>query len=95
MYAPRVFVSMMGVLVAFAVAAYFMSGSVYSAFVQTVICAVLLQAGYFVGIVYLVRQEKNRRLDTSPESAAAKRALDSRGDDLHADAAINLKISDT
>ena len=95
MYAPRVFVSMMGVLVAFAVAAFFMSGSFYTAFVQTIICAVLLQIGYFVGVLYLVRQERNRRQENQPESLATKRALDTRSDELHADAAVNLKISDT
>ena len=58
MYGPRVFVSMIAVLTVFGVALYWMSGSVLSAFLQTLLCAFILQAGYFVAILYLVRREK-------------------------------------
>ena len=57
MYAPRVFFSMIGALLAFAVATYFIHGSFYTAFIQTLICAVILQVGYFIGILVLVSRE--------------------------------------
>ena len=97
MYAPRVFVSMAGVLIVFAVSAYFMSGSFYTALIQTVVCAVLLQAGYFLGVLYLVRREKKLREERFPaEATAAKSAKESgRRDGLRADAAPNLPASDT
>ncbi|WP_117192107.1 exopolysaccharide production repressor protein [Rhizobium terrae] len=95
MYAPRVFVSMTGVLIAFAVSAYFMTGSFYTAFIQTLICAVLLQAGYFIGVLYLVRREKMRRGETAPAEAAKTSKDGSRRDGLRADAAPNLPAGDT
>jgi exopolysaccharide production repressor protein len=58
MYAPRVFLSILCVLVVFALASFFISGSVYTAFIHTLLCAVIIQVGYFVGIVYLVHREK-------------------------------------
>ncbi|MBP1842743.1 hypothetical protein J2046_000997 [Rhizobium petrolearium] len=97
MYAPRVFVSMTGVLIVFAVSAYFMSGSFYTAFIQTLICALLLQVGYFIGVLYLVRREKKLREENiSSEAASIKNSKDgSRRDGLRADAAPNLPASDT
>ncbi|MEQ1408914.1 exopolysaccharide production repressor protein [Neorhizobium sp. Rsf11] len=97
MYAPRVFVSMTGVLIVFAVSAYFMTGSFYTALIQTLICAVLLQVGYFIGVLYLVRREKKLREENiSSEAATIKNSKDSnRRDGLRADAAPNLPASDT
>lgn len=96
MYAPRVFVSMTGVLIVFAVAAYFISGSVYTAFIHTLICAVLLQVGYFVGVLYLVRREKKLLDDGLAETAGVKTSKDgSRRDGLRADTAPNLPAGDT
>ncbi|WP_052182925.1 exopolysaccharide production repressor protein [Rhizobium sp. YS-1r] len=97
MYAPRVFVSMTGVLIVFAVSAYFMTGSFYTALIQTLICAVLLQVGYFIGVLYLVRREKKLREENiSSEAASIKNSKDSsRRDGLRADAAPNLPASDT
>ncbi|NWJ24234.1 exopolysaccharide production repressor protein [Rhizobium sp. RM] len=66
MYAPRVFVSMIGALLVFAVATYFIHGSFYTAFIQTLIAAVVLQVGYFVGILVLVAREKKQLRDSSP-----------------------------
>jgi exopolysaccharide production repressor protein len=53
MYAPRVFVSMIGALAVFAVATYFLTGSLSTTIIETVICAILLQVGYFAGVLYL------------------------------------------
>lgn len=64
MYAPRVFVSMMGALLAFAVATYIINGSLYTTFVDTLICAVIIQVGYFIGILVLVAREKRQMRDT-------------------------------
>lgn len=57
MYAPRVFVSMMATLIVFAIGSYWISGSFYTTIIQTVLCAIIIQAGYFAGVVYLVRRE--------------------------------------
>lgn len=64
MYAPRVFFSMIGALLAFAVATYFIHGSFYTAFIQTLICAVILQTGYFIALLVLVAREKRRMRET-------------------------------
>ncbi|OCJ15111.1 exopolysaccharide production repressor exox [Rhizobium sp. AC44/96] len=61
MYAPRVFVSMLGALAVFAIATYWLGGSLSSALIKTAICAVLLQAGYFGGVLYLVWKESRSR----------------------------------
>ncbi|QRM57351.1 exopolysaccharide production repressor protein [Sinorhizobium sp. BG8] len=61
MYAPKVFFSMFGALVAFAVATYILNGSFWSTVGQTLICAVLLQVGYFVGVLFLVRKAARER----------------------------------
>ncbi|MDR6817396.1 hypothetical protein J2X76_002569 [Neorhizobium sp. 2083] len=98
MYAPRVFICMTGTLIVFAVATYFMTGSLYTAFIQTLICAVLIQAGYFAAVLYLVRREKQMRDAgvTSDAAATAKSPKDgSRRDGLRADTAPNLPAGDT
>ena len=91
MYAPRVFVSMICVLVAFAVAAYWITGSVLSVLLPTVICAILLQAGYFVGILYLVRREKMEREGVADPAASVTATGARATDKLPADAARHLK----
>ncbi|MGV1757168.1 exopolysaccharide production repressor protein [Rhizobium sp. P44RR-XXIV] len=58
MYAPRVFVSMLGTLVVFAIATYFLTNSLSTTLIETAICAVLLQIGYFIGVLYLVWKER-------------------------------------
>jgi hypothetical protein len=95
MYAPRVFISMLGVLVAFAVSSYLMSGSAFTAFIQTLICAVVIQAGYFIGVVYLVRREKLLADQKIPPETVARRARSTeKRDELHANAATNFPASD-
>ncbi|MDK4719040.1 MULTISPECIES: exopolysaccharide production repressor protein [unclassified Rhizobium] len=61
MYAPRVFISMLGTLIVFATATYFLTNSLWTTFVETIICAVLLQTGYFLGVLYLVWKERRSR----------------------------------
>lgn len=95
MYAPRVFVSMMCVLLVFAAASYMMTGSLATALVQTAACAIILQLGYFVGVLYLVRREKASR-EAGTASAQHLRNRDTRNPDVAADAAAShLKITDS
>ncbi|MGO4355725.1 exopolysaccharide production repressor protein [Rhizobium sp. RAF36] len=61
MYAPRVFVSMIGALAVFAVATYVLNGSLTTTLIQTAICAVLLQLGYFGGVIFMVWKEAKAR----------------------------------
>ena len=56
MYAPRILVSMMGALIAFAIGTYLLTGSISTAIWQTAVSAVLLQLGYFVGVLVLVHR---------------------------------------
>jgi exopolysaccharide production repressor protein len=42
------------VLLAFAVVTYLITGSVWTTFVDTVICAVLVQVGYFAVVLFMV-----------------------------------------
>ncbi|KQQ34622.1 hypothetical protein ASG19_20130 [Rhizobium sp. Leaf306] len=74
MYAPRVFISILCVLVVFALASFFISGSVYTAFIHTLLCAVIIQVGYFVGIVYLVHREKLAGSRGRTDTAVAARS---------------------
>lgn len=96
MYAPRVFVSMLGTLVVFAVAAYVMSGSFWTALTETILCAVILQVGYFIGIVYLVRREKAQMESTrSADGVPTKARTDANGrDSLTAEAPARVHIQD-
>ena len=61
MYAPRVFISMLGTLAVFAIATYFLTNSLSTTLIETAICAVLLQIGYFLGVLYLVWKERKAR----------------------------------
>ena len=45
---------MLAVLVVFAVSIYVLTGSLWATFWQTVVCAVLLQVGYFIGVLWMV-----------------------------------------
>jgi|SRR5262245_61767871 exopolysaccharide production repressor protein len=47
-------------LCAFAVATYLITGSVWTTLIDTVICAVLVQAGYFAVVLYLVWRTPRR-----------------------------------
>lgn len=94
MYAPRVFVSMVSVLLTFAVASYWMSGSLWTVLLQTFLCAIILQVGYFIGVLYLVHREKQQRQQDGREIPGDLRAETRIRDDHHAETRANLKISD-
>jgi TRAP-type uncharacterized transport system fused permease subunit len=96
MYAPRVFVSMLGTLAVFAIAAYVMSGSFWTALIETIFCALILQIGYFIGIVYMVRREKAQMdADRSSDGLKTKsRAEAGVRDSLTAEAPARVHIQD-
>ncbi|HEV7322591.1 MAG TPA: exopolysaccharide production repressor protein [Ensifer sp.] len=71
MYGPRVFVSMVGALTVFAVVTYFLNGSLTPTLIQTAICAVLMQIGYFIAILFLVWKKAR---ESEKQAAEALRA---------------------
>jgi exopolysaccharide production repressor protein len=63
---------MIGALVAFAIATYFLTDSFIRTLVETVICAILLQIGYFLGVLYLSwREAKARRTSAANGQTAS------------------------
>lgn len=67
------------VLLVFAITTYLLTHSLWSTFIQTVICAVLLQAGYFAAVLFLVwRREGRRKVD---DAAAGEAAAAAKTDD--------------
>jgi len=61
---------MIGALAVFAVATYVLNGSLTTTLIQTAICAVLLQIGYFGGVLFLVWKEARARNAAKGMSAA-------------------------
>jgi exopolysaccharide production repressor protein len=64
-----------GALLAFSIMTYVVTGSLRTTFVQTVICAVLIQIGYFAGVVFLVwrrRRKAQARNSEAPQSFSEK-----------------------
>lgn len=68
-----------GVLVVFAIATYAVTQSLWTTFINTVICAVIVQIGYFVAILVLVWRAPDRgavgdaAARKEPAKAAAKK----------------------
>lgn len=60
---------LVGVLLVFAITTYVITQSLWTAFVQTLICAVLLQIGYFAAVLFLVWRSADKPKD---EERAAK-----------------------
>ena len=48
------------VLLVFAITTYLITGSMWSTFIQTVICAILVQVGYFAAVLFLVWRSGRR-----------------------------------
>jgi exopolysaccharide production repressor protein len=64
---------LVGVLVVFAVTTYLITGSAWTAFIQTVICAVLVQVGYFAAVMFLVwRSGATKNKETTAQGEAAQ-----------------------
>lgn len=78
MYGPRVFLSMIGALVVFAIGTYALTGSIGSTALQTLICAVLLQVGYFAGVLYLVAKASREKASAASTSETVKKDADAK-----------------
>ena len=76
MFAPRVFVSMIGALIVFAVATFWLTGSAFTTAWQTLLCAVLLQAGYFIGVLILVSRGRAGKAPVGRRPSRRIRAVD-------------------
>jgi exopolysaccharide production repressor protein len=64
---------LVGVLLVFAITTYLITGSVWMTFIQTVICAVLVQVGYIAAVMFLVwRSGVAQKKETSAQSEAAQ-----------------------
>lgn len=57
---PNFLIGMFGVLIAFAITTYMITQSLWATIVQTLICAVVIQIGYFAAVLFLVMREKPR-----------------------------------
>lgn len=60
---------LIGVLLVFAITTYVITQSLWTTFVQTLICAVLLQIGYFAAVLFLVW----RSADKAKEEGSAEK----------------------
>jgi exopolysaccharide production repressor protein len=58
---PNFFIGMFAVLIAFAITTYVITQSLWATIGQTLICAVVIQIGYFAAVLFLVMREKPRR----------------------------------
>lgn len=72
------FRGLIGVLVAFAIASYAITQSAWTTFIQTLICAVIIQVGYFIAILFMVWRsgETKKRGETLARGEAAASATD-------------------
>ncbi|HBF32382.1 exopolysaccharide production repressor protein [Rhizobium sp.] len=61
MRAPKVFFCMIAVLLVFAASTYYLSDSISETIIKSIIAAIVLQVGYFIGIVYFVAKEARAR----------------------------------
>lgn len=62
-----------GVLVVFAITTYVATQSVWTTFLHTVICAVIIQAGYFVAVLAMVwRSPGHRKAGDAARKESAK-----------------------
>ena len=59
------FRGLIGVLVVFAIVTYLVTHSLWTTIVQTVICGILIQIGYFAAVLFLVWRSKPK-----PEATA-------------------------
>jgi exopolysaccharide production repressor protein len=54
---------LVGVLLVFAITTYVITQSLWTTFIQTLICAVLLQVGYFAAVLFLVWRSAGKPKD--------------------------------
>lgn len=92
MYGPRALISMLAVLMVFAGVTYSLNGSIATTIWQTIVCAVIIQAGYFVGILLMVRRES--RLRRAEPSAHSARREKRQAGEMPGEAPPRLKAGD-
>ncbi len=80
MFAPRALIYMTGALIAFAISTYLLTGSFYTTLVQTLICAVLVQVGYFCAVLFLVWKAKRAERSAAVQNSASSPAGNAIGD---------------
>lgn len=75
---------LIGVLIAFAIASYAITHSAWTTFIQTLICAVIIQVGYFIAILFMVwRSDETKKRGEIParnETAASATELRPKGE---------------
>lgn len=78
------FRGLIGVLVAFAIASYAITQSAWTTFIQTLICAVIIQVGYFIAILFMVWRsgatKKRGEILTRGEASASATDIHSKGE---------------
>lgn len=67
---PLFFRGMVATLIVFAIATFALTQSAWTTFISTVICAVVIQVGYFLAILFLVWRD---RPDEQQEKERAER----------------------
>ncbi|MGE6739515.1 exopolysaccharide production repressor protein [Allorhizobium pseudoryzae] len=92
MYGPRALISMLAVLMVFAGVTFVLNGSIATTLWQTVLCAIIIQVGYFIGVLALVRKESRRRR-ADPSAQAARREARQTGE-MAGEAPPRLKARD-
>lgn len=78
---------LVGVLLVFALTSYFLTQSLWTAFIQTVICAILIQLGYFAAVLFMVWRGDGR------SSQGASEAGETPSDKTGADGTAPAKTS--
>jgi len=73
---PRFVLGMLGVLLAFALITFYLSGAFWTTVLQTLVCAVLIQAGYFMVVLFLVSRNKAPQNDRAPLRERAEAAAE-------------------
>ncbi|MEW9617605.1 exopolysaccharide production repressor protein [Shinella sp. S4-D37] len=81
-------------LVAFAVVTYLSTGSLATTALQTFLCAILIQVGYFLATLFLVRREaKERRRQMDPGAPDADKTRDAARDTARDTAKSKVAVS--
>ncbi|WP_308311249.1 exopolysaccharide production repressor protein [Shinella sp. CPCC 101442] len=75
-YGPRFFLSMFFALVAFAIITFVSTGSLATTAIQTFICAVLIQIGYFVALLFITWRTAKARKAEQESGTRGKTGLD-------------------
>ena len=64
---PKFLAGFLGVLAAFALTTYAITQSLWTTLIQTLICAFIVQVGYFSAILFLVMRERSKRAATEKD----------------------------